>query len=305
MKREFVEFCDEFDIVKNALNMRNLIRWNGRSIRNKENLSEHTHLTLACGIQLYDGFPKILKEQINFEELIRLIMIHDSLELLRGDILSITKDNIPGLRECVDLEEREFFKSKLGNVSQVSLDVLELADLKACNEFVKYELLYPNNDFAIEVYKTTLSKFENKYAEFKIKYDLENDTNESNDVVKLSKGYANDAGADIILNKDITFMPHATTCEELDLHVTVNSGEMAYLCERSSAALKGLIVSNCPIDADYEGKINVMVSNISNDIITYHKGESFCQLIKIPINSVIADVRKTGIRSKNKLGSTL
>ena len=34
-------FCNNFDIVQNALQMRTLRRWNGRDLRDEENLAEH------------------------------------------------------------------------------------------------------------------------------------------------------------------------------------------------------------------------------------------------------------------------
>ena len=61
MENNFDDFCKNFDIVDNALDMRDLQRWNGRSLRSKENLSEHTHLVIACAIKFYDVFKKYVK----------------------------------------------------------------------------------------------------------------------------------------------------------------------------------------------------------------------------------------------------
>ena len=80
---------------------------------------------------------------------------------------------------------------------------------------------------------------------------------------------------------------------------------MGLLCARTSAAIKGLTVAMCPIDPNYTGEVIAIVSNVSNEIITYDKGESFCQLIEVPfVNHEEFPVRKQGKRSDGKLGST-
>ena len=98
MLKDCEDFINNFNIVENAMNMRTLLRWNGRDLRTKENLAEHTHLVTACVIELYDELKDQVHYKINFENIIRLAMLHDSLELLRGDILSVTKDIIPTIR---------------------------------------------------------------------------------------------------------------------------------------------------------------------------------------------------------------
>lgn len=301
---DFKTFCEEFNIVDNALSMRNLLRWNGRDIR-KENLSEHTHLVVACVIEIYDKLPERIKGMINLENLIKVAMLHDSLELLRGDILSITKDVIPNLRDMVTSEETKFIKTLVGNVSDIELDVVELSDLKACNKFVEYELRYPNNNFALKVYKDTEDKFNKCYKDFKIKYALQDDEENESDVnCSIIRGHRNDAGIDIILDEDIKFMPHSTTVKIIDLQVTPENGEFAYVTVRSSAAIKGLNMPIIPIDSGYKGNITLIVHNISNNIVTYKKGTSFCQIIYQPFNYVNCKVKSTNERDYGKWGST-
>ena len=301
---DFDNFCESFNIVDNALSMRNLIRWNGRDIR-KENLSEHTHLVVACTIQIYDELPERLKSEVNFEKLIKVAMLHDSLELLRGDILSITKDVIPGLRSLVTSEETKFIKNLVGDVSDFELDVVELGDLKACNKFVEYELRYPNNNFALTVFKDTEDKYNDCYKKFKIKYDLEISNNESDSkVINLVRGHKNDAGIDIVLDEKIKFMPHSTTVKTINLQVTPEDNEFAYITVRSSAAIKGLNMPIIPIDSGYKGDVTLIVHNISNNVVTYDKGASFCQIIYQPFNYVNCKVKSTNERDYGKWGST-
>ena len=317
MNSDVNKFIKEFNLVDNALDMRTLIRWNGRDLRYKENLSEHTHLVIACAIELYDTFKNELFTMsdgsfyklvniVDFEAIIRRCMLHDSLELLRGDILSVTKDAIPGLRQFTDAEEDKFM-SELGSLTNELEDaIVLLADLKACYKFVEQELRYPSNDFARNVYISTKRKYDDKYKEFVDRYNVPVDKTEDCDNIRFKKGYIADAGTDVILDRDIVILPMSTMAVDLNVTVTPNEGEMAVLCARTSAATKGLCVAMCPIDANYTGNVTAIIHNVSNQILSYKKGEAFCQVVGLPITNCTGDVyvKKPGKRSDGKLGST-
>ena len=304
--KDFDEFCETFDLIENAMSMRNMQRWNGRDMRTRENLSEHTHLVLVCAIKICQSLPNFVREKIDFETLTKVCLIHDSLEMLRGDILSITKDTIPNLRKFVTEEEDNFILSQLGEVDDIIFEVCTLADLMACYKFIEFELRYPSNDFAKKAYLDCRNKYEKTLEMFNKKHNIETIKTEKGKIT-LSKAYENDAGVDIIMDEDITFMPNSTVYKMLELNICPNEGEMAILCSRSSASIRGLIVAMCPIDSGYSGNITAIVTNVSNDIIEYKKGESFCQVIFIPINDnkIESEVRKLGKRGDGKLGSTL
>lgn len=301
------KFIKDFNIVENALDMRTLMRWNGRDLRNRENLAEHTHLVVACAIELYDEFVKNgLLEEVNFEKIVRRCMLHDSLELLRGDILSVTKDVIPGLRQFTDREEGRFI-CEMGIVcNETETEIVELADLKACYKFVEKELRFPSNDFALNVYKTTKDKYDRRYRAFCLKHNIPYEWNLSIIEDRFKKGYEADAGTDVILIEDVTILPMTTMAVNLHVQVTPEEGEMAVLCARTSAAARGLCVAMCPIDANYTGDVTAIVHNVSNEIITYKKGEAFCQIVGLPVIQPVNDVvvKKEGKRSDGKLGST-
>ena len=122
---------------------------------------------------------------------------------------------------------------------------------------------------------------------------------------RFIKGYLEDAGTDIILNKRVIFMPMSTTTIDLDVSITPEVNTMSFLCARTSAANKGLYVAMCPIDADYSGNISAIVHNLSNNIITYEAGESFCQYVtcNIIVNKK-SKCKKSGKRTLSKLGGT-
>ena len=313
--RDLDDFVSNFDIVDNALDMRTLVRWNGRNLRRKENLAEHTHLVTACMIKLYDNFKYrditvdnvsySFDSLVNFESVIRRCMLHDSLEILRGDILSVTKDVIPNLRKYCDNEENTFMKCVKCNTNTIENELVELADLMACYKFIEAELMYPNNDFVKDVYLVTMNKYVKKYEEFCTKYGLSIEKSRIDVDARFKKGYKADAGVDVILDEDVIIMPMSTMSVNLNVKVTPNEGEMGVLCARTSAAARGLCVAMCPIDPHYSGNVTAIVHNVSNQIIVYKKGEAFCQVVMMPINySIDAEVKKEGVRGDGKLGST-
>lgn len=123
----------------------------------------------------------------------------------------------------------------------------------------------------------------------------------------LSKGYVDDAGIDIILDKDVVFEPLKTTAIELNVTVDIPTNYMGMLIARTSAAIQGLNVAMCPIDAHYNGKITAIVHNISDKKVVYKKGQSFCQLVIVYIVTTFGppiNIRKTGTRTNGKFGST-
>lgn len=120
-----------------------------------------------------------------------------------------------------------------------------------------------------------------------------------------AKGYAADAGVDILIDKDIMFEPGTTTIVELPVKITPEEGQMAYLIERTSAAKKGLFVHSCPIDANYTGAVHAIVYNSSKFYVQYKAGEAFCQVVNVSINYP-KDIpcKKEGKRTDSCFGGT-
>lgn len=301
-------FCNNFDIVQNALQMRTLRRWNGRDLRDEENLAEHTHLVVVCVFDLIDKLSKLgidMHNYIDIEHVVKQALVHDSLEILRGDILSKTKDALKGLREMTDNEEKQFMQT----VVKVKLNwyeeqLLLLADLMACYKFIEWELRYPSNEFAKIAYAQTKGKFDEYYRRFLSNLGIPT-TAEEQPKERFVKGYIDDAGVDIILDRDVTFMPMSTTTIDLNVNITPEISSAAFLCARTSAAQRGIQVAACPIDPFYTGNVSAIVTNISNDIITYKKGEAFCQYVQFEI--IVNDnvlTKKAGRRTDSKFGGT-
>lgn len=306
VENDLVDFLAKFDSIDNALQMRTLVRWNGRNLRKQENLAEHTHLVIVCLYNLVDTVRQYKPLCIDMEVLTRYAMFHDSLELLRGDILSITKDTIPGLREYTDNEENIFLGAVCGlRLNDTEAALLKLADLMACYKFIEFELKYPSNDYAKQAYIQTKKKFDECWQKFCKDNDIPT-WQDDKQYEKFVKGYEADAGVDIILQEDATFMPMSTVNYNLHINYTPKEGQMAFLCARTSAAAKGLTVATCPIDPNYTGDVMAIVHNISNDIIEYKKGQAFCQLVVVDIETITKDVKikKPGKRTTSNLGGT-
>lgn len=122
---------------------------------------------------------------------------------------------------------------------------------------------------------------------------------------RFCKGYAEDAGVDVILDEDVTLQPMTTTIVDLNVNICPAEGTFAMLCARTSAAKRGIIVANCPIDANYVGTVHAIVYNFSNDVIVYKKGESFCQSVMIDcIVPRYIPVKKQGKRSNSVFGGS-
>lgn len=312
MTDNYKEFVKSYDCIENALDQRNVRRWNGRDFRKPENLSEHTHLVVVCAIEIYDELctiaPKLMRST-SFDKVVRCALIHDSLEVLRGDILSITKDDIDGLREQIDREETIFYETVLGyKIDAVTNDVVKMADLMACYKYVEQELKWPTNNYVHTAYKQSKERFEQFRKHFYKKNGIAYNENNSHINNRFVKGYFDDAGVDIVLDKDVVLLPLSTQAVDLNVNVKPDEGTMSYLCARTSAANKGLIVAQCPIDPNFAGTVTAIVHNISNDVVIYKKGDSFCQVVTVDFGSSNLNtppvVKRAGKRSYGKLGST-
>lgn len=122
---------------------------------------------------------------------------------------------------------------------------------------------------------------------------------------RFVKGYADDAGADIILTEPVYFEPHSTTVVDLNVKAHVPVREAGFLFARTSAAKRGLIVAPCPIDPNYSGRVSAVVHNVSDALVTYGVGEAFCQIVIVPFVPVKADkIKKEGTRTDGAFGST-
>jgi len=127
--------------------------------------------------------------------------------------------------------------------------------------------------------------------------------------MQFERGYQNDAGIDIVLDKDVTLYAGRVQIIDLNVVYTPQSNTFAYLVARTSAAKNGIIVQSCPIDADYTGTINAIVFNAGTENVKYKAGSSFCQLVIVPLVrdfhlEEVVCIKKEGRRTNGAFGST-
>lgn len=307
--KSFEEFESEFSLSESALQMRELIRWNGRDIPDKENLAEHTHHVVCLSLELIDEYEKKCDVKFQSPSIVRIIkcaLLHDASELYFGDILASTKQTYPIIRELVDKQEDEFMSRQIPGLTEDERALVNIADKMSCSQFLmKLVSSRYCNDYIKSLYiqsKEWVKQAREKFEDL-VGLDIKLEDN-GIPVDRLSKGYESDAGVDIILDHDVEFLPHSTTEVSLNWNYNPQPNETGLLLLRSSAGKKGLSINTSPIDPGFEGDVSCIIQNNSDQIITYKKGEAFCQLVVLPFVTVSAPVRKFGSRGKGKYGSS-
>ncbi|RWS19010.1 deoxyuridine 5'-triphosphate nucleotidohydrolase-like protein [Leptotrombidium deliense] len=127
-------------------------------------------------------------------------------------------------------------------------------------------------------------------------------------IILTTKAYekanlANDAGIDVHLRYDYN--------EQLliDRRYVIPVGFKATVHPRSSAAVRGLLIHTCVIDAEYTGRLFIIATNLSSTDIVLPKNTRVAQLLVSPVTSVEFKVASPdeldgGERSERCLGST-
>ena len=122
----------------------------------------------------------------------------------------------------------------------------------------------------------------------------------------FKKGYADDVGIDICLDFDVEFQPFETKIIDCGVSIPSQLGLATMMCARTSAAMQGIIVDQCPIDPNYCGNIHIIAHNVSNSSILFKAGQAFAQLYRFevqPIN-INYEIKKSTSRNENGFGST-
>ena len=129
--------------------------------------------------------------------------------------------------------------------------------------------------------------------------------NKFKDDVKLpERKHYNDTGADVYLLDDITIYPHQTVVIPTGIGIELPDGYNAHFQTRTSIAKKGIFVQQCAIDAGYKGEIHMIVTNLTDNIALFNKGDRLAYLEVYPV--VYADfVEDLGEQRNNgAFGST-
>jgi len=126
--------------------------------------------------------------------------------------------------------------------------------------------------------------------------------------MKFRKGYKDDMGTDIVLEKDVTLDP-GTNVVCLGVSVNVGPNDVAFLVGRTSSSKAGLLVHQCIIDPYYSGDVYAIVTNLGKAPLVFKEGESFCSVvyckgIKFHKRNGKCPIRKEGKRSTSNFGGT-
>lgn len=93
----------------------------------------------------------------------------------------------------------------------------------------------------------------------------------------------------------------------MDLSFELPPGTYGRLTGRSSTTMRGILVLDGVIDADYRGSVDVMVINFNEEEITVQQGERIAQLIvekiELPTLEEVKSLTDTD-RAEGGFGST-
>lgn len=92
-----------------------------------------------------------------------------------------------------------------------------------------------------------------------------------------------DLGYDLFAAEDVTLIGRLTTIVPTGIAVESLTGHGFLLCDRSSLAAKGLVISGGVIDAGYRGEINVVMTLLGGQRGAYHikAGDKIAQMIPV------------------------
>ena len=122
----------------------------------------------------------------------------------------------------------------------------------------------------------------------------------------FKKGYKDDVGIDICLDFEVSFRPFETKVIDIGVRIPTRAYRSVMMCARTSAAKKGIIVSQCPIDPNYDGNIHIIAHNCSNETVTFEAGKAFAQLYAFDCQEIPVEfeLKCSGYRYDNAFGST-
>jgi dUTP pyrophosphatase len=122
-----------------------------------------------------------------------------------------------------------------------------------------------------------------------------------------TRAHATDAGLDVFSDAYYTLYPGQRARIKTGIACAIPAGHVGLIWDKSGLAAKGLKTAGGVIDAGYRGEIQIIVSNLSNDIIEIDRGHKVAQLliqeIKTPTCEEVGELTKTQ-RNAGGFGST-
>ena len=129
-----------------------------------------------------------------------------------------------------------------------------------------------------------------------------------NGAILPSFGTAGAAGADLYALTDVKLNPGERMIIPTGVSMEIPENYFCFVTGRSGNTInKGLHVALGTIDHDYRGNIGVISFNLSNEVISFKKGDRVAQLIMLPYaqpDYIIVDELSNTERADGGFGST-
>lgn len=124
------------------------------------------------------------------------------------------------------------------------------------------------------------------------------------DFISPERKTKHSAGYDFYLSEDITLMPRGLVFGKSNTAVSMDEDDVLLLFARSSLCKSGVILANGVgvVDADYKGEIMFPLINMSDNVVSFKKGERLAQGVFLKYNTcgeVVSKLRDGGFGSTN------
>jgi dUTP pyrophosphatase len=125
--------------------------------------------------------------------------------------------------------------------------------------------------------------------------DDDDDDDENADAVKIQgtlmeyttpgRATAGSVGYDVFAVKEVVLEPQKATAIPLGFRLIPPRNAYGQLVDKSSMALKGLIVVGGVIDPDYRGEVAAIIFNLTSEPVTMAKGDAICQMVFLSVKT--------------------
>jgi len=123
----------------------------------------------------------------------------------------------------------------------------------------------------------------------------------------VSYGSDGAAGLDLRSSAGYTIYPGKTVLVKTGTKVDIPSGYFGSIRDRSSLALKGIMVGGGVVDNDFRGEVGVILRNISRRIVYIKRHDRVAQMVIQPYFKPVLEEAKSlsaTSRGSNGFGST-
>lgn len=131
----------------------------------------------------------------------------------------------------------------------------------------------------------------------------------SGQAILPKKAHSTDAGFDLAIPVDVELAPQRPERIDLEFALELPPGWYGQIFGRSSIFQKGLTVHPGVIDADYRGRLQILLMNLLSTPQIYHRGDRLAQLLVLPVpqvtlSSVRPEALSSTLRGSGGIGST-